>query len=66
MIDVLIIAVIFGYAAWTLYRFFTKSKKGACSSCSQNKSCSMSSCHTPPTITMEHVDSTRTPVQEHK
>lgn len=39
MVEVLIIAVIFGYSAWTLIRFFNKSKKGACASCSQNKSC---------------------------
>lgn len=40
MIDIVIVAVIFGYAAFALYRGFKKSKKGACASCSQQKSCS--------------------------
>lgn len=37
--DIVIVTVIFGYAAWTLYRHLKKSRQGACASCSQNKSC---------------------------
>ncbi|MDU0331519.1 MULTISPECIES: FeoB-associated Cys-rich membrane protein [Paenibacillus] len=40
MADILILTVIFGYAGFALYRGFKKSKKGACASCSQQKSCS--------------------------
>ncbi|MFD0620462.1 FeoB-associated Cys-rich membrane protein [Paenibacillus sp. GCM10027629] len=44
MVDVLIISVIVGYSAWTLYRYFRKSRQGACASCSQHKSCHMNQC----------------------
>ncbi|WP_068786732.1 FeoB-associated Cys-rich membrane protein [Paenibacillus phocaensis] len=40
MIDIVILTAVFGYAAFALYRSFKKSKKGACASCSQQKSCS--------------------------
>lgn len=40
MADIIILTAIFGYAAFALYRGFKKSKKGACASCSQQKSCS--------------------------
>ncbi|AWB43930.1 FeoB-associated Cys-rich membrane protein [Paenibacillus sp. CAA11] len=40
MIDIILGALLFSYAGWTLYRFVKKSRKGACASCSQNKSCS--------------------------
>lgn len=39
MVDIVILSAIFGYAAFALYRGFKKSKKGACASCSQQKSC---------------------------
>lgn len=64
MFEILIIAVIFGYAAWTLYRLFINSKKGACSSCSQNKSCSMNSCRTSSTLTSKQVDAPGSSLQE--
>lgn len=45
MIGSIILSVlVFGYAGYTLYRHARKSKEGACSGCSQNKSCSMSCC----------------------
>ncbi|MEH7086880.1 FeoB-associated Cys-rich membrane protein [Neobacillus drentensis] len=66
MFEVLIIAVIFGYAAWTLYRLFINSKKGACSACSQNKSCSMSSCHTSSSLPSKQVDAHGSSLQEHQ
>ncbi|MEX1029486.1 MAG: FeoB-associated Cys-rich membrane protein [Paenibacillaceae bacterium] len=37
---------IFGYAVWTLYRFYQKSRQGKCAACSLNKSC-QSTCTTP-------------------
>ncbi|WP_348772912.1 MULTISPECIES: FeoB-associated Cys-rich membrane protein [Paenibacillus] len=40
MADIVIITIVFSYAAFALYRGIRKSKKGACSSCSQRKSCS--------------------------
>ncbi|WP_019639369.1 FeoB-associated Cys-rich membrane protein [Paenibacillus fonticola] len=40
MIDIIIIAIVFGYAGWAIYKGVKKSKKGACASCSQQKSCS--------------------------
>ncbi|MED5019014.1 FeoB-associated Cys-rich membrane protein [Paenibacillus chibensis] len=52
MIDFLIIGIIFAYAAWTLFRYVKKSKKGACASCALNKSCK-SACSLPGT-TLHH------------
>ncbi|RCX12495.1 attachment p12 family protein [Fontibacillus phaseoli] len=40
MADIVIITIVFSYAAFALYRGLRKSKKGACASCSQQKSCS--------------------------
>ncbi|WP_442601272.1 FeoB-associated Cys-rich membrane protein [Paenibacillus sp. KN14-4R] len=37
--SIIIGAVIFGYAAWTLIQFYKKSKKGKCASCSISKTC---------------------------
>nr|WP_136606795.1 FeoB-associated Cys-rich membrane protein [Paenibacillus dokdonensis] len=54
LIDILIIGVIFAYAAWTLFRYVKKSKKGACASCSLNKSC-QSACSIPE-ATMPHIN----------
>lgn len=39
-------AVIFGYASWALIRFINKSKKGKCAACDLQKSCK-SDCGTP-------------------
>lgn len=44
MINILVGIAIFGYAAWTLIRYYQKSKQGKCAACSLNKSCN-TSCH---------------------
>ncbi|WP_110933633.1 FeoB-associated Cys-rich membrane protein [Paenibacillus bouchesdurhonensis] len=40
MIDFIIVALVFSYAGWAVYKGFKKGKKGACASCSQQRSCS--------------------------
>ncbi|WP_223067862.1 FeoB-associated Cys-rich membrane protein [Paenibacillus caui] len=47
MIGIGITLVIFAYAGWTLYRFFKKSKKGACAGCSHSKACTAACCAPP-------------------
>ena len=37
--SILIGLLIFGYAGFTLYKFFKKSKQGVCATCSLKKSC---------------------------
>jgi len=44
MINIVLGAVIFGYAGYSLTKFIKKSKKGKCAACSLNKSCQASSC----------------------
>ena len=50
MVSIIIGAVIFGYAGYTLFNFVKKSRKGKCAACSLNKSCQSTSCSTD----MEH------------
>ncbi|WP_310550841.1 FeoB-associated Cys-rich membrane protein [Paenibacillus glufosinatiresistens] len=38
-VNLLIVAAIFGYTAWVLYRHIQKSKKGACAGCDKSKTC---------------------------
>ncbi|TDL98315.1 FeoB-associated Cys-rich membrane protein [Macrococcus brunensis] len=38
-INILLALLIFGYAAFTLVKFFKKSKEGKCNSCSVNHDC---------------------------
>lgn len=45
MASIIIGALIFGYAAFTLFKFFKKSKQGACAHCSIKDSC-QSGCNT--------------------
>ncbi|QQZ08599.1 FeoB-associated Cys-rich membrane protein [Heyndrickxia vini] len=40
--SIIIGALIFGYAAFTLFKFFKKSKQGACAHCSIKDSCQTS------------------------
>ncbi|AKG37577.1 hypothetical protein VK70_03560 [Paenibacillus durus ATCC 35681] len=56
MINTLIVAAIFGYSGWILYRHVQKGKKGACAGCDKGKSCpgasndfSQACCSTPET-----------------
>ena len=44
MVNILIGAIIFGYAAYTLVNFVKRSKKGKCAACSLNKSCQSQTC----------------------
>ncbi|MFD3447980.1 FeoB-associated Cys-rich membrane protein [Microbacteriaceae bacterium 4G12] len=44
MINIVIGALIFGYAGYSLTKFIKRSKKGKCAACSLNKSCPGSSC----------------------
>lgn len=37
--NIIIGAVIFGYAGWALFRFIKKSKKGKCAACDLNENC---------------------------
>ncbi|TDM00737.1 FeoB-associated Cys-rich membrane protein [Macrococcus carouselicus] len=39
LINLLLALLIFGYATYTLVKFFKKSKEGKCNSCSVNKDC---------------------------
>lgn len=47
MVDVLIVTIVFGYAGYAIYRGLKKSKKGACASCSMQKSCTIACANTP-------------------
>ncbi|MCG7409880.1 FeoB-associated Cys-rich membrane protein [Paenibacillus sp. ACRRX] len=38
--EFILLAAIFGYAAWAVLRHVKKSKQGACASCSISNSCS--------------------------
>ncbi|MED1857024.1 FeoB-associated Cys-rich membrane protein [Brevibacillus reuszeri] len=46
IISVILGVLIFGYAAFTLYRFVKRSKMGKCAGCSLNEKCS-SACSYP-------------------
>lgn len=45
--NVLIIALIFGYAGWMVVRHVRRSKEGKCAACSAKKSCESTSCIPP-------------------
>ncbi|ULO06342.1 FeoB-associated Cys-rich membrane protein [Paenibacillus sp. 19GGS1-52] len=47
MINVLIIALVFGYSGWMIYRHVQKGKEGACAGCDKGKSCSAASLDSP-------------------
>ncbi|MGH0943565.1 FeoB-associated Cys-rich membrane protein [Bacillus mycoides] len=44
MVNIIIGAIIFGYAAYTLVNFVKRSKKGKCAACSLSKSCQSQTC----------------------
>ncbi|HDX9576893.1 TPA: FeoB-associated Cys-rich membrane protein [Bacillus pseudomycoides] len=44
IVNIVIGAVIFGYAGYTLMNFVKRSKKGKCAACSLNKSCKSKIC----------------------
>jgi len=47
MINVLIIALVFGYSGWTIYKHVQKGKKGACAGCDQGSTCASASLDSP-------------------
>ncbi|WP_404331107.1 FeoB-associated Cys-rich membrane protein [Mesobacillus maritimus] len=47
IVNLIIGAAIFGYAAWALYRFIEKSKKGKCAACSIEPVCNSKTCLPP-------------------
>ncbi|MRN51948.1 FeoB-associated Cys-rich membrane protein [Paenibacillus monticola] len=47
MINVLIIALVFGYSGWMIYRHVQKGKEGACAGCDKGKTCSAASLDSP-------------------
>lgn len=59
MIEIVIVAILFAYAGWTIYKSVKKSKKGACASCSMNKSCSSGGCSSFQTTTAHNGRETR-------
>ncbi|HAS01975.1 FeoB-associated Cys-rich membrane protein [Brevibacillus laterosporus] len=54
ILNIVIGTFIFGYAAWTLWRYVQKSKKGKCAGCSQEKKCS-SACCSPDSTQQKHI-----------
>ncbi|WP_242144253.1 MULTISPECIES: FeoB-associated Cys-rich membrane protein [unclassified Bacillus cereus group] len=44
IVNIVIGAVIFGYAVYTLFHFVKRSKKGKCAACSLNQSCQSKTC----------------------
>ncbi|KAA1037693.1 FeoB-associated Cys-rich membrane protein [Macrococcus equipercicus] len=40
LFNILLFALIFGYAIYTLVKFFNKSKAGKCNTCDTNPACS--------------------------
>ncbi|WP_438449279.1 FeoB-associated Cys-rich membrane protein [Gorillibacterium sp. sgz5001074] len=45
--NVLVLAAIFAYAGWTLFRHIKRSKEGKCAACAAKKSCESASCLPP-------------------
>ncbi|MDN9012774.1 FeoB-associated Cys-rich membrane protein [Brevibacillus laterosporus] len=54
ILNIVIGTFIFGYAAWTLWRYVQKSKRGKCAGCSQEKKCS-SACCLPDSTQQKHI-----------
>ncbi|AIQ28115.1 MULTISPECIES: FeoB-associated Cys-rich membrane protein [Paenibacillus] len=47
IVNILIVALIFGYSGWMLYRHVQKGKEGACAGCDKSKTCSAASLDSP-------------------
>ncbi|OMG01611.1 hypothetical protein BK146_06730 [Paenibacillus sp. FSL R7-0333] len=39
MVNIVIVALIFGYSGWIIYRHVQKGKQGACAGCDKGKTC---------------------------
>ncbi|WP_379155415.1 FeoB-associated Cys-rich membrane protein [Paenibacillus sp. sgz5001063] len=46
-INILIIALVFGYSGWMIYRHVQKGKQGACAGCDKSKTCAGASSDSP-------------------
>jgi hypothetical protein len=53
IVNLVIGGAIFGYAAWALYRFIAKSKKGKCAACSIESACISKTCLPTETVSRE-------------
>lgn len=47
IVNIVIIAAVFGYSGWTIYRQVQKSKQGTCAGCGKGKSCAASAADSP-------------------
>ncbi|WP_340021914.1 FeoB-associated Cys-rich membrane protein [Paenibacillus sp. FSL K6-1096] len=47
IVNILIVALIFGYSGWMIYRHIQKGKQGACAGCDKGKSCPAASMDSP-------------------
>ncbi|KWX70329.1 FeoB-associated Cys-rich membrane protein [Paenibacillus sonchi] len=47
IINILIIALVFGYSGWMIYRHVQKGKEGACAGCDKAKTCAAASATSP-------------------
>jgi hypothetical protein len=47
IVNILIIAAVFGYSGWMIYRHVQKGKQGACAGCDKGKTCSAASLDSP-------------------
>ncbi|WP_341346879.1 FeoB-associated Cys-rich membrane protein [Paenibacillus sp. FSL H3-0469] len=39
IVNIVIVALIFGYSGWMIYRHVQKGKQGACAGCDKGKTC---------------------------
>nr|WP_108722028.1 FeoB-associated Cys-rich membrane protein [Paenibacillus ihuae] len=47
MVNIVIVAAVFGYSGWMIYRHVQKGKQGACAGCDKSKSCPAASLDSP-------------------
>ncbi|KUP26073.1 MULTISPECIES: FeoB-associated Cys-rich membrane protein [Paenibacillus] len=47
IVNIVIVAAVFGYSGWMIYRHVQKGKQGACAGCDKSKSCSAASLDSP-------------------
>ncbi|MCP8970315.1 FeoB-associated Cys-rich membrane protein [Ectobacillus ponti] len=45
MMNIVLGALIFGYAAYSVWKFVQRSKQGKCAACALNKACAGSTCN---------------------
>ncbi|WP_341482756.1 FeoB-associated Cys-rich membrane protein [Paenibacillus auburnensis] len=47
IVNIVIVAAVFGYSGWMIYRHVQKGKQGACAGCDKSKSCPAASMDSP-------------------